>query len=146
MARLLSWQPEIPGWRRTASMGVISKRIDHFRAAIWLHQAQNSRISFPPCSFRLSPRLTTEEKKISPVPYWVNPDLCRTRIRPKVMKIRRLAFCPTSEVAGDTFRDLEIRPVPFLGEFCAPWTCLPYFNVEIEFLDPHTGFHSAGLL
>lgn len=93
-------------------MGVTSERTDHFRAANWLHQPNNSRISFPspPASLPLAPSYHRRE---GPDPYWVNPDLFRTRIGPKVMKNRGRAFYPTSEVAGDNFyRVLALRPVP----------------------------------
>lgn len=59
--KMLSWHPAILDLRRTASVGTALGSTDPISAMNWLHQPENTRISFlSPPAFSPTPRITTE--------------------------------------------------------------------------------------
>lgn len=59
--KMLSWHPAIPDLRRTASASTALGSTDPISAMNWLHQPENTRISFSsPPAFPPTPRIFTE--------------------------------------------------------------------------------------
>ena len=142
--KMLSWQP--------ASLKGIAHSLN-CRHTQWIFpflrqscciQTQKSleSPSEPPLPFCLSLRLTTEIPSL----VFSVPEFLQARIRPRALKSVAVIDTQQAKLPGEISEPFwfgqrggrQLLRVLYLER--------PYFNVEIEFQDPHTASHSVGLL